>query len=145
MSLTKHRALVSWLSSFHRQFSCSAVINPPQGFILAAGKVTKIPVIDECDQNRRRPWHVDHDELPCRVIDSALGAEYLKALRHLLENVGLKQRLKGPATEKAMARTRRSSAGFRCHFMIWLRPRGAMDRAPALCGPFENRLLPASS
>jgi pyruvate dehydrogenase E2 component (dihydrolipoyllysine-residue acetyltransferase) len=30
--------------------SFSAVINPPQGFILAIGKITKAPVIDDCDQ-----------------------------------------------------------------------------------------------
>src|SRR6266567_4218505 len=29
--------------------SFSAVINPPQGFILAVGKITKIPVVDDCD------------------------------------------------------------------------------------------------
>src|SRR5438309_7985330 len=28
----------------------SAVINPPQGFILAVGKVNKVPAIDDCDQ-----------------------------------------------------------------------------------------------
>ncbi|PYL80316.1 MAG: dihydrolipoamide acetyltransferase, partial [Verrucomicrobia bacterium] len=28
--------------------SFSAVINPPQGFILAVGKMTKVPVIDDC-------------------------------------------------------------------------------------------------
>ncbi len=43
--------------------SFSAVINPPQGFILAIGKVTKVPVIDELRSNRRRPPNVDHDEL----------------------------------------------------------------------------------
>src|SRR5438046_7223648 len=30
--------------------SFSAVINPPQSFILAVGKITKVPVIDDCDQ-----------------------------------------------------------------------------------------------
>ncbi len=55
--------------------SFSAVINPPQGFILAVGRVTKVPLIDDCDQ--------------IRVIDGALGAEYLKELRHLLEKPAL--------------------------------------------------------
>jgi len=69
--------------------SFSAVINPPQGFILAIGKVTKVPVIDDCDQivvgNRMSiTMSCDH-----RVIDGALGAEYLKELRHLLENPAL--------------------------------------------------------
>jgi pyruvate dehydrogenase E2 component (dihydrolipoamide acetyltransferase) len=67
----------------------SAVINPPQGFILAVGKVTKIPVVDDCDQvmvGRRMSITMSCDH---RVIDGALGAEYLKELRHLLENPAL--------------------------------------------------------
>ena len=69
--------------------SFSAVINPPQGFILAVGKVTKIPVVDDCDQvmvgyRMSITMSCDH-----RVIDGALGAEYLKELRHLLENPAL--------------------------------------------------------
>jgi pyruvate dehydrogenase E2 component (dihydrolipoamide acetyltransferase) len=69
--------------------SFSAVINPPQGFILAVGKVTKIPVIDDCDQvmvGHRMSITMSCDH---RVIDGALGAEYLKELRHLLENPAL--------------------------------------------------------
>jgi pyruvate dehydrogenase E2 component (dihydrolipoamide acetyltransferase) len=69
--------------------SFSAVINPPQGFILAVGKITKVPVIDDCDQivvghKMSLTMSCDH-----RVIDGALGAEYLKELRHLLENPAL--------------------------------------------------------
>jgi len=69
--------------------SFSAVINPPQGFILAVGKVTKVPVIDESDQIV--PGHRMSITMSCdhRVIDGALGAEYLKELRHLLENPAL--------------------------------------------------------
>ena len=69
--------------------SFSAVINPPQGFILAAGKITKIPVIDDCDQivvGHRMLLTMSCDH---RVIDGALGAEYLKELRHFLENPAL--------------------------------------------------------
>jgi pyruvate dehydrogenase E2 component (dihydrolipoyllysine-residue acetyltransferase) len=69
--------------------SFSAVINPPQGFILAVGKVTKIPVVDDCDQiivGHRMSVTMSCDH---RVIDGALGAEYLKELRHLLENPAL--------------------------------------------------------
>jgi pyruvate dehydrogenase E2 component (dihydrolipoamide acetyltransferase) len=69
--------------------SFSAIINPPQGFILAVGKVTKIPVIDDCDQimvGHRMSITMSCDH---RVIDGALGAEYLKELRHLLENPAL--------------------------------------------------------
>src|SRR5436853_2869495 len=69
--------------------SFSAVINPPQGFILAVGKVSKVPVIDDCDQIV--PGHRMSITMSCdhRVIDGALGAEYLKELRHLLENPAL--------------------------------------------------------
>lgn len=69
--------------------SFSAIINPPQGFILAVGAIRKQPVVDDCDQmvvgHRMSIWmSCDH-----RVIDGALGAEYLKELRHLLENPAL--------------------------------------------------------
>ena len=69
--------------------SFSAIINPPQGFILALGKINKMPVIDNCEQvvigHRMSIWmSCDH-----RVIDGALGAVYLKELRHLLENPAL--------------------------------------------------------
>jgi pyruvate dehydrogenase E2 component (dihydrolipoamide acetyltransferase) len=69
--------------------SFSAIINPPQGFILAVGAITKQPVVDNSDQivigHRMSIWmSCDH-----RVIDGALGAEYLKELRHLLENPAL--------------------------------------------------------
>lgn len=69
--------------------SFSAVINPPQGFILAVGKLTKMPVVDDCDQmivGHRMSITMSCDH---RVIDGALGAEYLKELRHLLENPAL--------------------------------------------------------
>jgi pyruvate dehydrogenase E2 component (dihydrolipoamide acetyltransferase) len=69
--------------------SFSAVINPPQGFILAIGKVTKVPVIDDGDlivAGHRMAITMSCDH---RVVDGALGAEYLKELRHLLENPAL--------------------------------------------------------
>jgi len=69
--------------------SFSAVINPPQGFILAVGRITKVPVIDDCDKivvGHRMSLTMSCDH---RVIDGALGAEYLKELRHLLENPAL--------------------------------------------------------
>ena len=69
--------------------SFSAVINPPQGFILAIGKITKVPVVNDCDQivvGHRMSITMSCDH---RVIDGALGAEYLKELRHLLENPAL--------------------------------------------------------
>ena len=69
--------------------SFSAIINPPQGFILAVGKINKVPMVDASDQivvgHRMSIWmSCDH-----RVIDGALGAVYLKELRHLLENPAL--------------------------------------------------------
>jgi pyruvate dehydrogenase E2 component (dihydrolipoamide acetyltransferase) len=69
--------------------SFSAIINPPQGFILAVGAIAKTPVVDDCDQilvGRRMAICMSCDH---RVIDGALGAEYLKELRHLLENPAL--------------------------------------------------------
>ena len=67
----------------------SAIINPPQGFILAVGKIDKAPVVDDCDQivvgHRMSIWmSCDH-----RVIDGALGAQYLREVRRLLENPAL--------------------------------------------------------
>ena len=69
--------------------SFSAVINPPQGFILDIGKITKVPVVDDSDQivaGHRMSITMSCDH---RVIDGALGAEYLQELRHLLENPAL--------------------------------------------------------
>jgi pyruvate dehydrogenase E2 component (dihydrolipoamide acetyltransferase) len=69
--------------------SFSAVINPPQGFILAIGRITKTPLIDDGDQivvGHRMTITMSCDH---RVIDGALGAQYLKELRHLLENPAL--------------------------------------------------------
>ncbi len=66
--------------------SFSAIINPPQGFILAIGAVSKRAVIDDCDNlvaGHRMAICMSCDH---RVIDGALGAEYLKELRRLLEN-----------------------------------------------------------
>ncbi|HSH37550.1 MAG TPA: dihydrolipoamide acetyltransferase family protein, partial [Chthoniobacterales bacterium] len=66
--------------------SFSAIINPPQSFILAIGAITKRAVVDDCDQmhvGQRMSITMSCDH---RVIDGALGAEYLKELRRLLEN-----------------------------------------------------------
>jgi len=66
-----------------------AIINPPQGFILSVGLITKTAVIDDSDQivvGHRMSIGMSCDH---RVIDGALGAEYLKELRHLLENPAL--------------------------------------------------------
>ena len=66
--------------------SFSAIINPPQGFILAVGGISKRAVVDDCDNigvGHRMAITMSCDH---RVIDGALGAEYLKELRRLLEN-----------------------------------------------------------
>ena len=66
-----------------------AIINPPQGFILSVGLITKTAVVDDSDQivvGHRMNLGMSCDH---RVIDGALGAEYLKELRHLLENPAL--------------------------------------------------------
>ena len=66
-----------------------AIINPPQGFILSVGLITKTAVVDDSDQivvGHRMNLGMSCDH---RVIDGALGAEYLKALRQLLENPAL--------------------------------------------------------
>lgn len=63
-----------------------AIINPPQGFILSIGRIVKKAIVDDCDQivpGQRMSIGMSCDH---RVIDGALGAEYLKALRQLLEN-----------------------------------------------------------
>lgn len=67
----------------------SAIINPPQGFILSIGAVVKKAAVDDCDQivvGERMSIGMSCDH---RVIDGALGAEYLKELRQLLENPSL--------------------------------------------------------
>ena len=51
----------------------SAVINPPEGFILAIGSIV--------DNKMKITMSCDH-----RVIDGAVGANYLKTLKNFLEN-----------------------------------------------------------
>ena len=66
--------------------SFSAIINPPQGFILSIGAIVTKAVVENGDQvvvGQRMSIGMSCDH---RVIDGALGAEYLKELRHLLEN-----------------------------------------------------------
>ncbi|KFI32115.1 pyruvate dehydrogenase complex dihydrolipoamide acetyltransferase [Haematobacter massiliensis] len=63
-----------------------AVINPPHGSILAVGAGVKKPVVGKNDEIEVATvmsvtLSVDH-----RVIDGALGAEFLKAMADLLEN-----------------------------------------------------------
>jgi pyruvate dehydrogenase E2 component (dihydrolipoamide acetyltransferase) len=63
----------------------SAVINPPEGAILAVGAVRAEPVVKGGaivpGQRMRMTMSCDH-----RVIDGALGAQWLKILCGLLEH-----------------------------------------------------------
>jgi pyruvate dehydrogenase E2 component (dihydrolipoamide acetyltransferase) len=67
----------------------SAVINPPQAIILSVGAIVRQAVVDE--KGNIVPGYRMKIGMSCdhRVIDGALGAEYLKALRQLLENPAL--------------------------------------------------------
>lgn len=63
-----------------------AIINPPQAVILSIGGITKQAVVNEFNQvvPGQRMWigmSCDH-----RVVDGAVGAQYLAELRRLLEN-----------------------------------------------------------
>ena len=67
----------------------SAIINPPQAIILAIGAIVRKPVVNEAGAivpgyRMKIGMSCDH-----RVVDGAIGADYLKALRHLLENPSL--------------------------------------------------------
>ena len=67
----------------------SAVINPPQAIILSIGAIVSQPVVGEkgaisAGYRMKIGMSCDH-----RVVDGAIGANYLKALRHLLESPSL--------------------------------------------------------
>lgn len=64
--------------------SFAAVINPPEGAILAVGQVRREPVVkgDAVVPGRRMAMTLSCDH---RVIDGAVGATFLKSLRQLLE------------------------------------------------------------
>ena len=67
----------------------SAIINPPQAIILAIGAIVRQPVVD--DAGAIVPGYRMKIGMSCdhRVVDGAIGADYFKALRHLLENPSL--------------------------------------------------------
>jgi pyruvate dehydrogenase E2 component (dihydrolipoamide acetyltransferase) len=64
--------------------SFSAVINPPEGAILAVGQVREEPVVKEgrvvVGKKLAMTLSADH-----RVVDGAVGASFLAELRALLE------------------------------------------------------------
>ena len=62
-----------------------AIINPPQSMILAVGAIVKKPVVNERDEivpGLRLNIGLSGDH---RVVDGAVGAEYLAAMRKYLE------------------------------------------------------------
>ncbi len=65
--------------------SFSAIINPPQAMILSVGAIVKKPVVGANDQivaGQRMSIGLSADH---RVVDGAVGAQYLSALRGLIE------------------------------------------------------------
>jgi len=62
----------------------SAIINPPEGAILAVGSVRKVPVVtdDGLGVGRRMALTISCDH---RVMDGAMGARFLQDVKHLLE------------------------------------------------------------
>ncbi|MFZ9931972.1 MAG: dihydrolipoamide acetyltransferase family protein [Chthoniobacterales bacterium] len=65
------------------------IINPPQSFILGVGAITKQPVVNEQDEIAIGHRLVISGSGDHRVIDGAVGAEYMNALRRLVEKPAL--------------------------------------------------------
>ncbi len=63
----------------------TAIINPPGSAILAIGKIEKQPVVDDKDQVRIVSRMIMTMSCDHRVIDGAVGAEFLSDLKSLLE------------------------------------------------------------
>lgn len=66
-----------------------AIVNPPQAMILAIGAIVNKPVVNtkgEIVAGQRMTVSLSADH---RVVDGALGAEYLASLRKLIENPAL--------------------------------------------------------
>lgn len=66
----------------------SAIINPPQSCILAVGRGVKKPIIEH---DKIATATMMNATISCdhRVVDGAVGAEFLKALRKYIENPAL--------------------------------------------------------
>jgi len=62
----------------------SAIINPPEGAILAVGSVRKVPVVTDegLGVGRRMAMTISCDH---RVMDGAMGARFLQDVKRLLE------------------------------------------------------------
>lgn len=67
----------------------NAIVNPPQAAILAVGNVVKKPVVNAADQivvGQRLNLTLSCDH---RVVDGAIGAQFLSELRRLIESPAL--------------------------------------------------------
>ena len=79
---------VSNLGSYGIEQFC-AIVNPPQAAILAVGAIVKKPVVndrEEIEIGHRMSITLSGDH---RVVDGAVAAEYMSALRKLLESPAL--------------------------------------------------------
>ena len=78
---------VSNLGSYGIEQFC-AIVNPPQAAILAIGAIIKKPVVngDEIEIGNRMSITLSGDH---RVVDGAVAAEYMAALRKILESPAL--------------------------------------------------------
>ena len=65
------------------------IINPPQSFILGIGAIIKKPVVNEHDQIVVGHRLVISGSGDHRVVDGAVAAEYMNALRRLVEKPAL--------------------------------------------------------
>jgi pyruvate dehydrogenase E2 component (dihydrolipoamide acetyltransferase) len=65
------------------------IINPPQSFILGIGAIIKQPVVNEQDQIVVGHRLVVSGSGDHRVVDGAVAAEYINALRRLVEKPAL--------------------------------------------------------
>ncbi len=66
-----------------------AIVNPPQALILAVGAIVKKPVVNANDEivvGQRMNISMSGDH---RVVDGAVGAEFMASLRKLIENPAL--------------------------------------------------------
>lgn len=66
-----------------------AIVNPPQAAILAVGAIVKKPVVNAKDEivvGQRMSISLSGDH---RVVDGAVGAEFMSSLRKLIENPAL--------------------------------------------------------
>jgi pyruvate dehydrogenase E2 component (dihydrolipoamide acetyltransferase) len=66
--------------------SFSAIVNPPQALIIAVGAIVKKPVVNAKDEivvGQRMAIGLSADH---RVVDGAVGAQYLAELRKLIES-----------------------------------------------------------